>query len=119
MFINYSNHPSKKWGQKQLECAEKYGPVTDIPFPEISPEWSDREMDQLVEQQVEMLAKYSNATIMVQGESVFSFRLVTALKKRGIPVVAACSKRETTERTMEDGSTVKESVFRFVKFFYY
>ena len=38
MFINYTNHPSDAWGEKQREEASKYGEILDIHFPDISPQ---------------------------------------------------------------------------------
>nr|WP_182435672.1 hypothetical protein [Clostridium sp. AM45-5] len=36
MFINFSNHPSSMWGEKQKTEAEKYGLIEDLPFPAVS-----------------------------------------------------------------------------------
>ena len=33
MFINFSNHPSSMWGEKQKTEAEKYGLIEDLPKP--------------------------------------------------------------------------------------
>ena len=38
MFINYTNHPSASWGEKQTDEAKKYGEIVDMPFPNISPQ---------------------------------------------------------------------------------
>lgn len=119
MFINYSNHPSKEWGEKQLQAAMQYGPILDIPFPSISPELTEEEMDRLAARQAQLILSYGSPTVMVQGEAVFSFRLVTILKSRGLTVLAACSNREATVCTLADGTAVKESAFRFVRFFPY
>lgn len=32
MFINYTNHPSASWGEKQTDEAKKYGEIVDMPF---------------------------------------------------------------------------------------
>ena len=37
MFINYTNHPSASWGEKQTDEAKKYGEIVDMPFLNISP----------------------------------------------------------------------------------
>ena len=36
MFINFSNHPSANWGTEQINEAEKYGRIVDLPFPAVS-----------------------------------------------------------------------------------
>ena len=40
-FINFSNHSSNLWGEKQTNSAKKYlldeGEIIDITFPKISP----------------------------------------------------------------------------------
>ena len=34
-FVNCSNHPSGGWLKAQKDAAEKYGTITDIPFPAV------------------------------------------------------------------------------------
>ncbi|MBK9404753.1 MAG: hypothetical protein IPN57_09505 [Ignavibacteria bacterium] len=39
-FLNISNHPSDKWGDKQLSTAlELAEEIINLPFPNINPEW--------------------------------------------------------------------------------
>ena len=33
IFINFSNHPSDRWDDKQKKASEQYGRIKDIPFP--------------------------------------------------------------------------------------
>ena len=51
MFINYTNHKSSGWGEKQKAAAEKYGEIIDLDFPNVSPEWSEEELYQLADQE--------------------------------------------------------------------
>ena len=44
MFINYTNHPSVSWGEKQTSEAKKYGEIVDMPFPNISPHMTAQEL---------------------------------------------------------------------------
>ena len=38
MLINFSNHPSKYWGEKQIEVSLKlYDSIIDFPFPQVDP----------------------------------------------------------------------------------
>ena len=116
MFINCSNHRSKDWNETQYREAEKYGKIIDIPFPIIDPRMSDQEMNDRVEYYYNSIIQYDHPVIMVQGEFVFTYRLVKRLKKNGLRVVAACSERKTIESVNEKGTTLKSSEFVFVKF---
>lgn len=55
---------------------------------------------------------------MVQGEFVFTFRLVTELKKAGITAVAARTERKAIEK-VENGITKTTSEFKFAGFMEY
>ena len=55
------------------------------------------------------------AAVLLQGEFTYSYDLITLLKEAGIPVLAACSRRDVEER-QEEGKSVKTAVFRFVRF---
>ena len=48
MFINYTNHPSASWGEKQTKEAKKYGEIRDVLFPNISPQMTVQELTELV-----------------------------------------------------------------------
>ena len=47
MFINYTNHNSSGWGEKQKAEAEKYGEIVNFDFPNVSPELTKEELYQL------------------------------------------------------------------------
>lgn len=113
MFLNISNHPSKLWGERQLRAAQQYGKIIDISFPQISSESTSSEIDQLVTEYLEKIRVYQHPVVMVQGEFVFTFRLVTALKKEGYTVLAGVSDRKTTEIQREDGTSIKTAEFVF------
>ena len=114
MFINLSNHPSSKWDSYQLNASRQYGEIVDMPFPQISPLFTDEEMNCLVEEYYNRILQYGEPTVMMQGEFVFVFRLVTLLKSAGIHAIAACSERVVNETLNPDGSRTKVSEFRFV-----
>ncbi len=119
-FINLSNHASDKWSPEQREAAEKIGSIKDIAFPQMNPHDNADVWDQTVEEYLErILAIDTDPVVMVQGEFVFAYRLVTALKQRGIRAVAAETERVSEEEVQPDGSTVRRSVFRFVRFLEY
>lgn len=116
MFINLSNHPSSLWSRQQLAAAEAYGEVVDVPFPLISPYASEEEIDALVADYRERIVAYEKPVVMLQGEFVFTYRLVKRLKEEGVLVLASCTDRKTVEKQEADGSTTKTSVFEFVGF---
>ena len=114
LFLNLTNHPSALWEAKQLATAGQYGTVEDMPFPDISPEATDRELLDLAEKTAEEIlqkAEGADLTLHVMGEMTFTYRLVSLLKAEGITCVAS-----TSERIAEEQDGVKTSEFRFVKF---
>lgn len=112
MLLNLSNHPSSKWGEKQLAATEQFGGVIDMAFPNIPPAATEDDVRRLVEVYAgEVLA--SDAKIVhLMGEMCFSFALVSYLQKIGIPCVASTTERRTVENP--DGS--KTLSFEFVQF---
>lgn len=116
MFLNISNHKSENWSVNQINEAEKYGKIIDIPFPAVNPRESDEYMDDLVDEYYQKVMEYEKPTVMVQGEFVFTYRFVNQLKQAGIKVVASCSERRVTEEIDENGCTIRRSQFEFVKF---
>ncbi|MCR5608344.1 MAG: toll/interleukin-1 receptor domain-containing protein, partial [Lachnospiraceae bacterium] len=116
VFINCSNHPSVNWSDKQIEAAEKFGNIIDIPFPDVDPELDEEKINFLAEIYCNRILQYKKAVVMVQGEYTFSFALVSKLIGMGITVVACCSKRIVNEKVLEDGTTQKIINYDFVKF---
>lgn len=115
-FINLSNHASQQWSEPQRTAAEKYGVISDMPFPAVPPDADSAELDRLVSEYLEKLSQYDIGAVMLQGEFVFTYRLVTKLKERGITVLSACSERRVTEQTDAEGRTHRVSEFEFVQF---
>lgn len=116
MFINLSNHPSEKWSDKQLLEAHKYGDIMDFPFPQIDPYCTDEEINETVDRYYEEIIKYSDPVVMLQGEYLFTYRLICRLKAAGIKVLAGCSDRRTIEYIDDNGATARRSEFEFVQF---
>ena len=115
-FINLSNHSSDKWGAAQRSAAESYGKIVDISFPSISPHADSAEIDLLVSEYYSKIKEYDCSAVMVQGEFVFTYRLVKHLKESGYTILSACTERRVTEFTDENGRTQSRSVFEFVGF---
>ena len=55
MFINFSNHPSSMWGEKQKTEAEKYGLIEDLPFPAVSAHADRKAVHDLAEHYAAMM----------------------------------------------------------------
>ncbi len=116
VFINLSNHPSSKWGEKERNAAREYGDIMDIPFPEIDPEASAEKISDLAEIYLKKIIEVDEPVVMIQGEFTFSYALIRRIREKGITAVAGCTKRKVEERVMPDGTAVKNSVFEFVGF---
>ena len=119
-FINLSNHNTKLCNEKQLVTARGYltddGKIIDLAFPRISTQTNSNQITQLVIEYAEKIMQYDKPIVMLQGEFVFTYRLVCKLKEMGIKVVSSCSERKSVEEINEDGTVTKKSVFDFAGF---
>lgn len=43
MFLNFTNHPADTWSADQRRAAQQYGPIADMPFPDVPPALSAAE----------------------------------------------------------------------------
>ena len=114
LFINLSNHPSAGWPEAQRKAATGYGDITDLSFPDISPEAGSEAIEAIASEYVEKvreMAAGAEATVHVMGEMNFTYSLVSQLKAFGIRCLAS-----TTERYVEEKDGAKTSYFKFVRF---
>lgn len=118
MLINLSNHPTNKWGKKQLEIAIKqYGAVIDVPFPSISAKATTSQIikkaHKYLDKIILLINKSNNkrTAVHLMGEYTFTFHLVSLLKKKNIPVIAS-----TTNRVVEEKDGKQIVTFDFVRF---
>lgn len=119
MMLNVSNHPFEKWSPEQKEAAVKnYGPVTDVPFPNVPPGTTTGAVETLARKLYDEHIEPVNDSmgepkaVLVQGEMTLVYMLVDLLRMEGIQAVAA-----TTERVSVDNPDgTKTSTFRFVQF---
>lgn len=116
MFVNFSNHASDSWAKDQLEAAKEYGDIVDLPFPDVSPDLSEEDIDALARRCVKDILIYQPEAVMCQGEFTLSYAVIEKLKEKGVTCVAACSNREVKTVTQKDGSTKRESIFTFIRF---
>ena len=99
MLVNFTNHPSSQWGERQLREAEKYGDIVDVPFPAVDPEEDEAYIGVLA------------SAVLCQGEFCLVYRVVSLLKEKNITVLAACS-----ERCVIQNGDRKEVTFSFRRF---
>lgn len=110
-FINFTNHPSDQWDSKQKKEAEKYGEIVDIPFPAVDPMGDEQYIERLGKELTDQIMKMNPKAVLCQGEFTLVYQVVQTLKKQGITVFAACSKRNVIEEKNK-----KIVTFDFVQF---
>lgn len=116
MFINFSNHPSVEWSDKQKEEACLLGgEIVDIPFPAILAGINEQEIDALADEYTKKILSHNPACVMCQGEFTLAFAVIIRLIDNNISVVAACSERKTI-MVNKDGVSVKQVIFNFERF---
>lgn len=116
MLINFTNHSSANWSKEQLAAAAVYGGVQDLPFPPVPEDWDEKQVAALAADCAEKIAALKPQAVVCQGEFTLTAAVTSLLLSRGIPVLAACSRRYILEEKQEDGTTVKKAVFRFTRF---
>lgn len=120
ILINLSNHPSDSWESNQIQSANKFGDIIDIPFPEIDPEWDETQIEAFATEYLIKIKDLSeqkavNSVVHLMGEYNFCFSLVSKLKAEGIDVLVSTSQRQSIIN--EDGTkTIKFSFVQFRKY---
>lgn len=117
MLVNLSNHPVKKWSEKQLEMGKNiYGEIVDEPFPLLQPSDSLDDIKTIVKQKIDDCLKHQkdneSFAIHIMGEFIFTYQFVKEMEKKGVECVASTTDRAVTDNP--DGT--KTSVFTFVRF---
>lgn len=117
MIINFSNHPSDKWGDDQIRAAvSAFEHIRDITFPSVDPRCSSERILEIAEQYAAEIMSVSPDAVLCQGEFSLAFEVTAILLSKGIKVVCACSEREVDEETDENGTTKKTVNFKFAGF---
>lgn len=116
MLINFTNHPSSRWDQNQINAAANFGNIIDLQFPAIDSNGDESYIQELVTKyvsEIENLAEApSETTVHVMGEMTFTFAIIHKLKELGFQCVASTTERMVTE--LSDGT--KMVSFKFVRF---
>ncbi len=118
VFINFSNHPSSGWTEKQIIAAGELcnnGGIEDLPFPSVPADASDADIEALADRYSKQIMEMSPSAVMCMGEFGVCHKVVETLKNKGIIAVYSCSER-CSEETVTDNGIVKNSVFNFVQF---
>lgn len=116
MLINFTNHPAARWSEAQRMTARQYGAVVDLPFPEVDPAASETSLDAIASLYVRRILAMVPDAVLCQGECTLVYRVTRLLLVQGVPVLAACSRRQSVEQPQPDGTTLKRSVFAFTRF---
>ena len=103
MFINFTNHPSNRWSGNQISAAEKYGKITDVPFPAVDPAATSEEIKQLADEKTAELIALDPSAVLCQGEMSLCFAMTSRLKKAGIKVLCATTERRIKITRDENG----------------
>lgn len=111
MFINFTNHSSKKWSEEQKNAAIVLGGnIIDITFPNISPYLNAQQIYELAKEYAQRISKeYSGAIVHIMGEMTFVYAFVNLYYPHRC--VASTTERKTTN--VEDKKT---SIFKFAQF---
>ena len=111
VFINFTNHPSDIWSERQRKAAEKYGTIINIPFPKVDPNMTAEEIKTIAKEYEDKITSHNPAAVLCQGESTLCYNVVSKLKEDRIVVLSACSERIVQET--DEGKIVK---FEFEQF---
>lgn len=115
VFINHTNHPAASWSPEQKQAALAYGPIMDFAFPELSANYTKKQIAELTQKSFAQILAMHPSAVLCQGEFTYTYGLVKLLKEKGIPALAACSERIAHEE-QQGGISRKVSYFQFVQF---
>jgi hypothetical protein len=119
MLINLSNHPSSAWSAEQIKLAnEQFDSITDLAFPQISPDADIDAVLALAEEYTYTCSKLlmdenkDRSAVHIMGEMTFTYNVVHYLSCKCIDTVASTTERIATV----DALGQKISTFKFVQF---
>jgi hypothetical protein len=116
MFINISNHPASKWGDKQINHAYSIGrceEIVDIPFPNVDPTYTRNIVEDIADSLIKKLPLDKMPIIHIMGEMTLTYNVIKRIKEIDscILIVASTTERNVVER---DGKKIVE--FNFIQF---
>lgn len=116
MIVNFTNHPCVNWSDEQLAAAERWGNIVDLCFPNVPAESDETDIAALADTYCSRICALDPNAVLVQGEMSLTFAVARRLHQSGIIVLCAASERVCKTETERDGSVVRRSVFKFVRF---
>lgn len=114
VFINFSNHPSNKWGEKQLQEAKLLAcgaDIVDIPFPIVPPAMKKDALSAMVDKYVKIVLDHNPMVVHIMGEMGFVYKFVKIMHVLNVMTV-----HSTTDRIVVEKDGQKISTFEFVQF---
>jgi hypothetical protein len=94
----------------------KFGDIVDVPFPDVPAGADTAAVSALADEYCARILDLGADVVLVQGEMSLSFAVAGRLQRNGVAVLCACSERVCETSVLDDGSTERRSVFRFVRF---
>ena len=67
MLINFSNHPSKYWEEKQIWEASAWGEIVDIPFPSVPASANEQEVELIADQYTKLILEKNPSAVLYAG----------------------------------------------------
>lgn len=116
MIVNFTNHPSCCWCSEQISAAAEWGDIIDLSFPSVSAAADENDVAALADIYCTQICDLDSDAVLVQGEMSLSFAVAECLNRNGITVLCAASERICEVTVADDGSTVRRSIFKFVRF---
>ena len=123
-FISVMNHELTE--EQKKDAINTFAEINDIvddfdtiPFPQVDPKSTSKEMDDLVAKYESEIVAKNPSEVLLQGEMIFTRRLAEKLKEHNINVVAARSERVSVETKKPDGTTTKTATFQHRGFLSY
>lgn len=123
-FISVMNHELTE--EQKKDAINTFAEINDIvddfdtiPFPQVDPKSTSKEMDDLVAKYESEIVAKNPSEVLLQGEMIFTRRLAEKLKEHNINVVAARSERVSVETKKTDGTITKTAMFQHRGFLSY
>ena len=119
VFLNLSNHPIAQWSEAQRNGARAlgFGEVADAvpPLPMVPPEMDEAGVVALADEAASRAVAQGARAAFVAGEYTLVYALVHKLCERGVRCFATTSARDVVVTLDTTGASVKQTVFRFVR----
>ena len=117
-FLNLSNHPISQWSEEQKQAAKnlRCGDLLEFPggLPLIPANAKIADVEKIAETIFKEVNKLNIAAAYVAGEFTLTYILVSQLEASDVRCFVATADQSCNEVLQDDGSSSKQSVFKFV-----